>query len=149
MTDSEIPSPTATQSGQRRAPMPRGIIDQLAGLLAMVLAYLSARLELAGIEGREAVTHYLIILVLAIGGLILLIFGYLLSVIGVVFLIAHFIGTENAWIWVTLGAASLHFIVAGGLLIVARSRIAQPMFSASLEQLRQDQEWIKPNAKPN
>ena len=148
MTDSETPAPAATPSGQRRAPMPRGILDQLAGLLTTVLASLSARLELAGIEGREAATHYALILVLTIGGLILLIFGYLLSVIGVVFLIAHCIGTENAWIWVTLGAATLHFLVAGALLIAARSRLAQPMFSASLEQLKQDQEWIKPNAKP-
>lgn len=132
-----------------RAAQAAGIFGHLTALLAAKLAYVQARLELAGLEGREAAAHYGVILGLAVGGLIALVFGYLFFVIALVFLAAHWIGGETAWIWVLLGAAALHFLGAAGLVLVARSRLGTPMFSASLDELKQDQEWLKTNAKPN
>ena len=132
-----------------RAAQAAGIFGHLTALLAAKLAYLRARLELAGLEGREAAVHYGVILGLAVGGLIALIFGYLFAVIALVFLVAHWIGGETAWIWVMLGAAALHFLCAAVLLLVAKSRLGVPMFSASLDELKQDQEWLKTNANPN
>ena len=108
-----------------------------------------ARLELAGLEGREAAVHYGIILGLAVGGLIAVIFGYCFFIIALVFLLAHFIGGENAWIWVMLGAAVLHFLSAAALLLMAKARLGTPMFAASLDELKHDQEWLKNHAKPN
>jgi hypothetical protein len=35
------------------------------------------------------------------------------------------------------------------LLVVAKSRLGAPMFSASLHEFKQDQEWLTTNAKPN
>ena len=132
-----------------RAAQAAGIFGHVSALLAAKLAYLRARLELAGLEGREAAAHYGVILGLAVGGLIALVFGYLFAVIALVFLVAHFIGGETAWIWVLLGAAALHFIGAAVLLLITKSRLGVPMFSASLDELKQDQEWLKTNAKPN
>ena len=132
-----------------RAAQAAGIFGHLTALLAAKLAYVQARLELAGLEGKEAAVHYGVILGLAVGGLIALVFGYLFFVIALVFLAAHWIGGETAWIWVLLGAAALHFLGAAGLVLVARSRLGTPMFSASLDELKQDQEWLKTNAKPN
>ena len=132
-----------------RATEAAGILGHLTALVSAKLAYLRARLELAGLEGREAAAHYGVILGLAIGGLIALIFGYLFFIIALVFLGAHLIGGETAWIWVTLGAAGLHFLGAIGLLLVAKTRLGRPMFSASLHELQHDQEWLKTNAKPN
>ena len=132
-----------------RAAQAAGIFGHLTALLAAKLAYVRARLELAGLEGKEAAVHCSVILGLAIGGLIALVFGYLFAVIALVFLVAHFIGGETAWIWVLLGAAALHFLGAAVLMLVAKSRLGVPMFSASLDELKQDQEWLKTNAKPN
>ena len=132
-----------------RAAQAAGIFGHLSALLAAKLAYVRARLELAGLEGREAAVHYGVVLGLAVGGLVALVFGYLFAVIALVFLVAHFIGGETAWIWVMLGAAALHFLGAAGLLLIAKSRLGTPMFSASLDELKQDQEWLKTNAKPN
>ena len=132
-----------------RAAQAAGIFGHLSALLAAKLAYVRARLELAGLEGREAAVHYGVVLGLAVGGLIALIFGYLFAVIALVFLVAHFIGGETAWIWVMLGAAALHFLGAAALLLIAKSRLGVPVFSASLDELKQDQEWLKTNAKPN
>lgn len=126
-----------------------GIFAHLSALLSAKLAYLRARLELAGLEGKEAAVHYALILGLALGGALALVFGYLFLVIGGVFLIAWACGGGNAWIWVTLGAAALHFVGAVVLLLIAKSRLATPMFSATLGEFKQDQEWLKTNTKPN
>ena len=132
-----------------RAAQAAGIFGHLSALLAAQLAYVRARLELAGLEGKEAAVHFGVILGVAVGGLIALIFGYFFAVIALVFLIAHFVGGEMAWIWVLLGAAALHLLGAVALLLLAKSRLGTPMFSASLEEFKHDQEWLKNNAKPN
>ena len=132
-----------------RAAQAAGIFGHLTALLAAKLAYVRARLELAGLEGKEAAVHYGVIVGLAVGGLVALVFGYLFAVIALVFLVAHWIGGETAWIWVMLGAAALHFLGAAVLLLVAKSRLGTPMFTASLDELKQDQEWLKTNANPN
>jgi uncharacterized membrane protein YqjE len=126
-----------------------GFFAHLAGLLSAKLAYLRARLELAGIEAREATVHYGIILGLAIGALIVLVFGYLFLVIALVFLAAALLGTAHAWIWVLLGAALLHLLGAAILGWIAKVKLGAPMFTASLNELKKDQEWLKTTAKQN
>ena len=125
-----------------------GLFGHLSALLAAKLAYLKARLELAGLEGKEAAIHLAIILGLVIGGLVVVVFGYLFLVIALVFLIARAFG-DGAWPWVLLAAALFHFILAGLLLLIARLRLGVPLFPLTLEELKKDQEWLKTNAKPN
>ena len=86
---------------------------------------------------------------LAIGALVISVFGYLFLVIAVVFLIAWACGGGNAWIWVTLGAAFVHFLGAATLLVVAKGKLSQPMFAATLDELKKDQQWLKNPANPN
>jgi uncharacterized membrane protein YqjE len=124
------------------------MFGHFAALLAAKLAYLRARLELAGIEAREAALHYGIILGLAIGTLIVLVFAYLFLVIAVVFLVATLWKTEHAWIWVLLGAAGFHLLAAVALAWIAKAKLVSPMFTASLDELKKDQEWLKTIAKP-
>lgn len=141
-----MPHPTTEHA---RAAEAAGILDHLSAILAAKLAYLRARLELAGLEGREAALHLGVILGMVIGGIIALIFGYFFAVIALVFLVAHFIGSENAWIWVLLGAAALHLLGAVALLLMAKIRLGMPLFAASIEELKNDQQWLKSTAKPN
>ena len=126
-----------------------GFFRHLTALLGAKLAYLRARLQLAGIEGKEAATHYAIILALSIGALVVTVFGYFFFVIALVFLVAWACGGGNAWIWVTLGAAVLHFIGAATLLAIAKVKLTQPMFAATLDEFKKDQEWLKNPANPN
>ncbi len=126
-----------------------GIFRHLTALLGAKLAYLRARLQLAGLEGKEAATHYAIIVALSIGALVVAIFGYFFLVIALVFLVAWACGGGNAWIWVTLGAAVLHFIGAATLLVIAKVKLSQPMFAATLDEFKKDQEWLKNPANPN
>jgi uncharacterized membrane protein YqjE len=126
-----------------------GLFGHLSALLAAKLAYLQARLELAGMEGKEAAVHLGIILGLALVSLVMVVFGYFFLVLALVFLIALAFGGGNAWIWVLLGAAVVHLLLAGALLFVAKIRLGVPLFPLTFEELRKDQEWLKTNAKPN
>jgi uncharacterized membrane protein YqjE len=42
-----------------------------------------------------------------------------------------------------LGAAGAHFVVALILLLVARSRMTEPLFPATLSELKEDRQWLK------
>jgi uncharacterized membrane protein YqjE len=132
-----------------RAAEAAGILGHFSALGAAKLGYLRARLKLAGIEGKEAAVHGGIILGLAIGGLIALIFGYFLLVLALVFVVALAFGGGNAWIWVLLGAALLHFLGATVLVFIAKARLSAPLFPLTLGELQKDQEWLKTASKLN
>ena len=126
-----------------------GILGHFSALLAAKLSYLRARLELAGLEGKEAAVHIGVILGLALGALLAVLLGYLFLVIFLVFLVAWACGGGDAWIWVTLGASVLHLIGGAVLLLIAKARLKTPMFPATLDEFKHDQECLKTNAKPN
>ncbi len=128
----------ASRTSQEEA----GLFRHLFAILSAALAYLKARLELAGIEIKEAGVHYAIIIALAIVALVVTVFGYFFFVLALVFLIAWIIGTEHAWIWVTFGVALLHFGVAVACLIIAKTKLAAPMFAATFQEFKKDHEWL-------
>jgi len=128
---------------------PDGLFRNFSALLSGKLSYLRARLQLAGLESKEAAVHYGIILALACVALVTIVFGYLFLVIALVFLVALAFGGGNAWIWVTFAAALLHFIGAALLLLVAKAKLAQPMFAATLDEFKKDQQWLKTPENPN
>lgn len=119
-----------------------GFFRQAAEWLSLAVAHLRVRLQLAGLEGREAALHYGIILALATGALVGLIFGYCFVCLAVVFLIAWACGGGNAWIWVLLGAGLLHVLGAAALLFWAKARLRTSMFAATLDELKKDQQWL-------
>ncbi len=136
-------------SDDAREEKPAGILGHFSALIAAKLGYLRARLKLAGIEGKEAGIHVGIILGLAICALVAVIFGYFLLVIGLVFLISLAFGGGNAWIWVLMAAAGVHFLIALILLLIAKARLGIPFFPLTLDELKKDQEWLKTTIKPN
>lgn len=117
-----------------------GLSSHLLAFLASGLGYFRARLELAGIEGKEAAQIYLKVALLLVACLVLFAFGYAFLWIGAIALIAgalHF-----HWGWIVLLVAVLHFAgVAGsawGILTLWKKRT----FTATLEEFRKDQEWL-------
>src|SRR5687768_7967443 len=90
-----------------RAAADAGLLEHLRFLFAALSSYLGSRLELAGIESKEALANYLRIALLVVGGLITVIFGYVFFCLAAVFLIRHFTGI--GWFWLTLGVAVVHF----------------------------------------
>jgi Putative Actinobacterial Holin-X, holin superfamily III len=48
-----------------------------------------------------------------------------------------------SWTWTALAAAGTHFVIALILLLIARNRITEPFFRATLTELKKDREWLK------
>jgi uncharacterized membrane protein YqjE len=123
----------------RRAAAAPGFFAHLIDFLGAGSAYFRARLQLAGMEAKEAAV---------LASLVVVIFGYLFLCFSLVFGVAALIGGAYTWIWVTFAFAVLHFAAVLVLLLIARSRLSEPMFAATLEEFRKDQEWLT-KQKPN
>ena len=120
-----------------------GLTASLREFLQAALSYLRARAELAGLEGKEAVTRLGAVLLLLMVAITLTMAGYLLLCLAFVFGLARLLATEHAWIWIAACVGLLHLLGAWGILWAARGWLRQPMFPATLEEFRKDEAWLK------
>lgn len=133
-----------------RPPGNEGLVDHLRALAASVAAYLAARLQLAGLESREAALHYLKILILLVAAFFGIVFGYIFFCLAVVFILHHFLNVS--WIWILLGAAGLHFAAAGILLLIVKVKFPKAVFPVTITEFKKDQTWLntpRTTTKPN
>jgi uncharacterized membrane protein YqjE len=124
-----------------------GLAAPLREMAIAGLSYLRARMELAGIEGKESLTRLGGMLLLAALAITLTVSGFLLLCMALVFGIAHLMGGGNAWIWI---AAIMGCVLLGGawmLLHWARGWLGKPMFAATLEEFRKDDAWLRSTAE--
>ena len=122
-----------------------GFTEHLRAFAATGLEYLGARFQLVGIESKEASAHYLKIIGLAFVALVAVLFGYFFLLAAVVFLVAHLFQVD--WMWVMLGCGLLHIGGAALCLWIASRKLKLPMFAATLNEFKKDQEWLS-NQKP-
>lgn len=125
---------------------PEGFLHPLREIGLAVLSYFRARMELAGLEGKEALTRMGGVLVLAAMAVTLCIAGYLLLCLALVFGAARLIHSENAWIWLSGLMGALHLAGAWAVLLIARSWLQKPMFGSTIEEFRKDDAWLKSTA---
>ena len=118
-----------------------GLLDNALGLISAVVAFFESRFVLLAQESKSAAVQLLILVGCVIAALALCIMGYVFLIVSAVVGIAHLLGTS--WPVVALIVALVHFIIAGVLLLVARSRITKPMFQDSIGELKKDREWLK------
>jgi uncharacterized membrane protein YqjE len=118
-----------------------GLLDNALGLISAVVAFFESRFVLLTQESKSAAVQLLVLVGCVIAALALCVMGYVFLIVSVVVGIAHLLGTS--WPVVALVAALLHFIIAGVLLLVARTRITKPMFPDSIDELKKDREWLK------
>jgi len=118
-----------------------GLIDNALALVSAVVEFSESRFAMAAQESKAAALQMLILVACVIAALALCVMGYVFLIVSAVVGLAHLAGTS--WPVVALVVALLHFIIAGVLLLVARSRITKPMFRATVDELRKDREWLK------
>ena len=123
-----------------------GFMQPMRDATLAALSYLRARLELAGLEGKEALTRLGAVLLLAAMAITLTIAGYLLLCLALVFGAARLLQSEHAWIWIAALTGALHLAGAWGVLLVAKSWLQKPMFGSTLEEFRKDDAWLKSTA---
>ena len=124
-----------------------GLLNNLLALTNALAGFFESRLALFGVESKSALAHVLVLAGALIGALLFVGFGY-------VFLLASIIvGVANAlhvsWVWTSLVAAVLHFVLAFVCLMIAKNRVAKPMFPATAAELKRDREWLKNLNKEN
>jgi uncharacterized membrane protein YqjE len=115
--------------------------DSFKNWVATFIRYLELRLQLVGLEAKEAGLH-LLILGLLVTGILTLFAGFL--VMFAVFLL-YLIVTLLHWDWgwgalLCAGILLTGSIVAG---IILRYRIVRPMFRMTLDELQKDREWLR------
>ena len=118
-----------------------GLLDNALGLLSALADFFESRFVLLAAESKSAALQLLILVGCVIAALGLCGMGYVFLIVSAVVGIAHLLGTS--WPVVALVVALVHFIIAGVLLVVARSRITKPMFQDSRDELKKDREWLK------
>jgi uncharacterized membrane protein YqjE len=136
--------PAGGQSQPASGP-PGGLLDHLRELFAAGLEYLQARLALAGIEAKEALIHFGVIIGLFVMAVAVLIFGYLFLCIAATVLIALLLGVSPGW--VILALALGHIAVAAGCILLAVVRLKASVFQGTLSELKKDQLWLNRTSK--
>lgn len=132
------PAPPPSQSGATAAP---GILPALLGLFGSLGRHIQSYLALAGLEAKEAGGFYLRAVAAIVVAVVLALFGYLLLLLFVAFLIQHLCQID--WMWITLGLGVLHFIGVGIAIFYAMGRFKAPVFAATTVELRRDLEALK------
>jgi uncharacterized membrane protein YqjE len=118
-----------------------GLLDNTLGLLSAIVEFFEIRFALAGQESKAAALQIAILVGCVIAALALCVMGYVFLIVSAVVGIAHLLRTS--WPVVALVVALVHFVIAGVLLLVARSRITKPMFRDTVDELKKDREWLK------
>jgi len=124
----------------------RGLTAGLLSFWGSAGRHVLALAELAGLEGKAAVALYVRLAVMLVACLIFLVFGYFLTLLFVVFLIATIFGVS--WLWIFLGGlALLHFMVAFLCALHVKTHLQTPVFEATSSEIRRDLESLK-SVKP-
>ena len=124
-----------------------GFNQHLRSLVASVAGYLQARLQLAGLESREAAAHFLKMLLWLVAGLGAAAFGYIFFWCAAVFILAYLTGVS--WMWIMLGLGAAHFGAALVCAVILRKKFPQPVFQATINEFKKDQEWLTTPSKLN
>jgi len=118
-----------------------GLLDNALALISAVAEFFESRFALVAQESKAAALQMLILVACVIAASALCVMGYVFLIVSAVVGLAHLLGTS--WPVVALVVALVHFIIAGVLLLVARSRITKPMFRDTVDELKKDREWLK------
>jgi uncharacterized membrane protein YqjE len=124
-----------------------GLLHNLLALVSDLAGFLESRIGLFAKESKTALVQVLVLVACLAGAAVLALFGYVFLIASAIAGVAHALHTS--WIWITLAAAGLHFILALMCLLIARSRMKKSMFEATAAELKKDREWLKNLDKKN
>jgi uncharacterized membrane protein YqjE len=118
-----------------------GLLHNLLALVNALAGFLESRIGLFAKESKTALVQILVLLACIVAAAVFALFGYVFLLASAIVSLAH--ALHISWIWITLGAAGLHFILALVCVLIARSRMKKAMFEATAAELKKDREWLK------
>lgn len=138
------------------APTPKpdgdGLLASLRGIGADTLRYLELKLRLASIEGGEAGRQYAQALAKSALGAIFIGAADLIACAALIPLLTDLIKpvwTAVRWEYLALLAALAHAIAGWVFLKSAKSNTVQNIFPETIDQLKQDREWLNRTTETN
>jgi uncharacterized membrane protein YqjE len=124
-----------------------GLLHNLLALVNGLAGFLESRIGLFAKESKTALVQILALVACLAAAAVFALFGYVFLIASAIAGIAHALHTS--WIWITLAAAGLHFLLALVCVLIARSRMKKSMFEATAAELKKDREWLKNLDKKN
>ncbi|HWM23874.1 MAG TPA: phage holin family protein [Chthoniobacterales bacterium] len=124
-----------------------GLLHNLLALVTDLAGFLESRIGLFAKESKTALVHVIVLLACLVGAAVLALFGYVFLIASAIAGLAQ--GLEISWIWISLAAAGLHFVLALVCVLIARARMKKAMFEATAAELKKDREWLKNLDKKN
>jgi uncharacterized membrane protein YqjE len=118
-----------------------GLLHNLLALVNDLAGFLESRIGLFAKESKTALVQVLVLVACIVAAAVFALFGYVFLLASAIAGLAH--ALHVSWIWITLGAAGLHFILALVCVLIARSRLKRSMFEATAAELKKDREWLK------
>ena len=118
-----------------------GLLDNLLALASALAGFFESRFAVFSKESKAALVQMLGLAACLIAAVMVVAIGYIFLIVSAVAGLAHL--AQVSWLWVTMAAAGMHFLIALALLLVARSRMKKPLFRATASELKKDREWLK------
>jgi uncharacterized membrane protein YqjE len=118
-----------------------GILNNLLALASALAGFFETRAVLFAKESKTAFVRLLAIAACLAAALMFFAFGYVFVLAGAVVAIAQVLQTP--WVWVALVTGGIHFVLALFLLLFAQATMRKPIFRATIEELKQDREWLE------
>ena len=115
--------------------------DSIQIWIASLLRYLEVRLELLGLETREAGVHLLITSLLLAGTLICFAGFFILLIVFLLYFMTLILHWPWGWCALLLAAGLLVLGIVTG--IIFTSRLRKPLFPVTLAEFQKDRQWLK------
>jgi uncharacterized membrane protein YqjE len=119
--------------------------DSVKKWVASFLGYLELRLQLLGLESKEAGLHLLVLALLFVGavvffaGFLVMLVVFLLYLLTLIF---HW-----GWGWSALACGVVSLLIAIGAGVTLRFRIVKTLFPTTLAEFKRDREWLTHKTK--
>jgi len=118
-----------------------GFIGSLVALASALADFFESRAALFATESKAAAVQFVLVAICLIAALLFFAFGYVFLLATAVVAVAHL--ANVSWLWIALGAAALHILIALILLVIAFNGIKKPIFRETAAELKKDREWLK------
>jgi uncharacterized membrane protein YqjE len=118
-----------------------GLFNSVLALISALVDFFQTRAALVAEESKAALIQCVVLAICFLVALMFFVLGYIFLVASAIVGLAH--AMQISWLWTALVAAVLHFIFALFCLLIARTRMAKPIFRATSAELKKDAEWLK------
>ena len=119
--------------------------DSIRNWLASFLSYLELRLQLIGLESKEAGIHLLVLVLLFVGAVVFFVGFLVMLIVFLLYLLTLIFHWGWGWSALACGGVSLVAAIVAG--VIFRFRIVKPFYPTTLAEFKRDREWLTHKTK--